>query len=331
MINRTKLTDLFSHFFVFLNGDLILKNINKTPRVLFWHGIDNMVNKNVETEIFDIEVFEKQIQYLNKYFEIISIVEFEKRFLTNSFTNREVVLTFDDGYANNLHIVEPILSKYNLPFTIFVSTEHITTGHLFPTSVNRIITKGAELKNISIPSQNLNFLLGNKNDMDNASNTISKLLKTLPLNQVRNITNDLINNVSKERWLDLREKFKSVRPMNWDEVKELSNKKNVTIGSHCMWHICCHSNHSEDDIKQQIEMSKKIIEERLNKECNYFAYPNGDFTDFSNSIVSKNYSMGFSTKVNIINENSNKTVIPRLGAPRNINKFKILTNILPRD
>jgi peptidoglycan/xylan/chitin deacetylase (PgdA/CDA1 family) len=319
---------LIKALFNILKGDVALRVLNRTPRILFWHGVDHRVNKNVEAEIFDIDIFEKQIEYIIKHYEVISIEEFEKRFLNNTFTNREIVLTFDDGYANNLYILEPILNKYNLPFTVFISTEHITTGQFFPTSVNRIIVRGAGLKSVSIPSQNLNFFLETEKDVNNAINTISNLLKILPLEQVREITNDLINNVSKDKWFELQKTYKSVRPMNWDEVIELSNKDNVTIGSHCMWHICCHSNHPEEVVTQQIELSKLQIEEKLNKECKYFAYPNGNFTDYSNEIVENNYSMGFSTnskeKISTINRIS---IIPRIGVPLNINTFRIIINL----
>ena len=321
-----KIKDIFINF----KGDSILRLLNRTPRILFWHGVDNRIDDNIEAEIFDLRVFEEQIKYLNKYFEVISIEEFEKRFLTNSFSNREIVLTFDDGYANNLYVVEPILDRYNLPFTVFISTEHISTGQFFPTSVNRIIVRGGGLKSISIPSQNIYFNLETEKDINNALNSISNLLKTLHLKQVRGITNDLINNVSIDKWMKLQKKFKSVRPMNWDEVVELSNKKNVTIGSHCMWHICCHSNHPEKEVKQQIELSKKEIEGKLNKECKYFAYPNGDFTDFSNEIVLENYSMGFSTNKKKINDKCSLSIIPRIGVVGKLNTFKIITNLYPK-
>lgn len=36
-----------------------------------------------------------------------------------------VAVTFDDGYRDNLYVAAPILEKYNLPFTIFVSTSFV--------------------------------------------------------------------------------------------------------------------------------------------------------------------------------------------------------------
>jgi len=330
MIIRTKLINLISRIFVSLNGDKLLRKVNRTPRVLFWHGIDSKVQNDVEAEIIDVEVFEKQIKYLNKYYEVISIEEFEKRFLTNSFTNSEVVLTFDDGYANNLYVVEPILNKYNLPYTVFISTEHIATGQYYPTSVNRIIVKGSGLKKISLPSQNISFSIETENDINNTVDSISNLLKTLTLKRVREITNDLINNVSKDKWLELQEKYNSVRPMNWDEVIELSNRKNVTIGSHCKYHICCHDNQDLEEIERQILESKQIIEDKLKIECNYFAYPNGDFTNSSNAIVRQaGYKMGFSIQKELsINNNNDLTVIPRIGVPQGIREYP--TNCVSR-
>ena len=41
---------------------------------------------------------------------------------------RHIVLTFDDGYKNNIRIIAPLLHSWNLPFTIFVSTRHISEG-----------------------------------------------------------------------------------------------------------------------------------------------------------------------------------------------------------
>lgn len=315
--------------FLALNGDYILRTFNRQPRVLFWHGIDKRADANVEQEIFDIEVFEKQIHYLNKYYEIISIEEFERRLFSKEFSGKEVILTFDDGYANNLYIVAPILNKLRLPFTVFVSTEHIDNGTFFPTSVNRIITRGAELSKVEIPSQHLSFPLTTKEETDAATTQISRLLKSLPVAEVKKITEELIENVDSDTWDSLKQKYKSVRPMNWEEVKKLSGQ-GATIGSHCMWHTCCHGYQSKEDIREQIAESKKLIESHLNKPCRYFAYPNGDFTEYSNECVAQNYSLGFSTQGRqTISYDSPHATIPRISVVGNMDTFRILTNLYP--
>jgi len=42
------------------------------------------------------------------------------------------VVTFDDGYADNLHTAMPILAKKGIPATFFITSGFIETGHLFP-------------------------------------------------------------------------------------------------------------------------------------------------------------------------------------------------------
>lgn len=315
----------------FIGIDAVIRVLNRTPRVLFWHGVDHKADPKVELEICDVSVFEKQIDYLSKHFEIISIEEFERRYDTNSFTNREIVLTFDDGYANNFTVVEPILSGLGLPFTIFVSTDHIENGWYYPTSVNRIVTLGSSgLKKLELKSENLIFDLSTQEARNNAFLEIKKKLRSYPVDKVKIITNELIKNLSNNEWFELQEKYKSVKPMTWAEVKMLSDK-GVTIASHCKWHTCCHENQQIEVVRAEIEESKSIIENHLNKKCNYFAYPTGNYTDFSNDVVRDTYSMGFSTKRQIsVKNNRDKACVPRIGVPTDYYTFKFMINLYPK-
>ena len=45
--------------------------------------------------------------------------------------NRVVVITFDDGYADNLVNVKPILERYNVPATVFISSAQAGGEHEF--------------------------------------------------------------------------------------------------------------------------------------------------------------------------------------------------------
>ena len=75
-----------------------------------------------------------------------------ERIKRKMYSGKEIVLSFDDGYRNNLTVVTPYLKTLNLPFTVYVSTHHIETGEIFPSSLARLIVWGSELKNIELPS-----------------------------------------------------------------------------------------------------------------------------------------------------------------------------------
>lgn len=306
--------------------------INRTPRVLFYHGVDNIVNQEVEASSFAIDIFKKQINYLRKYYEIISLDELYKRCLKKTFTNREIVLTFDDGYANNLYTVVPILKQYDIPFSVFVSTEHIETGEYYPTSIARIIILGSSLKILSVPILKLYDLdISDIKIKREIYIFISKELKSRPLAEVRTIVEQLKNNLEESEYIELQNKYKSDRPMTWDEVIQLANM-GVTIGSHCKYHMICHENQALSDMKEQIVDSKKIIEEKIKAECKYFAFPNGDYTLQSISyLYDAGYIWGFSTsKSQAIKNRTQTMVVPRIGVPLNFDTFKIVVNLFPK-
>ena len=67
--------------------------------------------------------------------------------------------------------------------------------------------------------------------------------------------------------------------MNWDDIDVL-HENNYLIGSHCHDHALLHSNQTKNDIIKQLEISKKIIEDKYGS-CHFFCYPNGLFKDIS--------------------------------------------------
>ena len=302
------------------------RHLNRRPRVLFWHGIDSRVDRELCPENFSADVFRKQIQYLRRHYDIISVKEFDRRLAEESFTGREMLLTFDDGYANNLYVAEPILSQYNLPFTVFISTDNITTGDFYPTSVNRIITRAAGLERLVLPSINQEFSMPTDADRALTCKAITKMLKTRSLDEVKAIVGDLIHNLTTDQWEALKKRFDCIRPMNWDEVQKLSKKENVTIGSHGMWHIICHERQNPEEVSRQMTGSKQLIEEQLQLPCDYFAYPNGDYSEFSNDIVKSIYRLGFGAdqKTEVCKEQGHK--LPRILAYLELGVFKRLIN-----
>ncbi|MBK8805104.1 MAG: polysaccharide deacetylase family protein [Bacteroidales bacterium] len=306
----------------------IFREINRSPRVLFWHGVSNECSSIVEAENIKFEVFKSQILYLKNKFEIISIEEYRDRLHLNCFTKKEVVLTFDDGYKNNLSVVAPYLSDLKIPFTVFITTNNINHNLLFPTSIIRLIIFGSQLKEIDIPSIKIKTKILDFESKKYFAGKISELIKTLPLQEVKNVCDELISNISTSEMNDLIFKYSSILPMNWDDVEKLKNY-NCTIGSHCLDHICCHKNQEKEEIKFQITESKKVIENKLKLKCNFFAYPNGDFHEFSDNCVKEaGYDLGFSTqRKSVFNKDINKSSLPRISVPASLDTLKILLSL----
>lgn len=322
------LSRLKRRLLVYSGMNAVIRRSHRKPRVLFWHGVGSSVDAVICPEVFNVSLFKKQISYLNRHFDIISIHEFQNRLYHNSFSGKEVLLTFDDGYANNLYVVEPILSALELPFTIFISTDNISSGEFFPTAVNRLVTIASGLKTLSIPTMNKDFHFLSDNDRKSTSDYISSELKKRPLDEVQDIVRDLINNLPANDWVLLKKRFDCLKPLNWDEVHRLSRMKNVTIGSHCMWHICCHKNQKSEVVKDQILLSKQTIENHLQLPCDFFAYPNGNYTNLSNGYVGSAYKLGFSAETKTTVDMDHRNILPRMvGYSTDLSLYKILVSL----
>jgi peptidoglycan/xylan/chitin deacetylase (PgdA/CDA1 family) len=69
------------------------------------------------------EAFGEHMKYLaDKKYEVITLGELVRRLQSKEPLGGAVVITFDDGYEDNLTTVYPVLKQYGFPATIFVTT-----------------------------------------------------------------------------------------------------------------------------------------------------------------------------------------------------------------
>src|SRR5215203_1031907 len=65
--------------------------------------------------------FEQQLQVLQNSFKVSSISEIILNLQKGRLKNKTVAVTFDDGYRDNFQIAAPLLEKYNIPATFFIT------------------------------------------------------------------------------------------------------------------------------------------------------------------------------------------------------------------
>ena len=69
--------------------------------------------------------FAEQLEVINKYFHPLSMQELLRHLQNGKVPKRSIVLTFDDGYADNLYNAKPLLERYDVPAIIFLVTEAV--------------------------------------------------------------------------------------------------------------------------------------------------------------------------------------------------------------
>lgn len=89
--------------------------------ILMYHQIEKESHEDLTVSLKSLE---QQFEYLNKK-------NYTSKFFSelNTLGKKSIILTFDDGYKNNLDYLPSLLEKYNLKATIFIPTKFIQEGY----------------------------------------------------------------------------------------------------------------------------------------------------------------------------------------------------------
>lgn len=279
-------------------------------RVMLYHR----VNKYGDWFGIDTDVFERQVEYLSRNFNLISLQDFLKILNKEIIVKKPLLLTFDDGYLDNYTDAYPILKKYSAPAVIFLTTDFIDKKIWLWHDQYRYIIENTPLKEVefSLNGGQYNWSLNNKIEKLKARKDINKLLKNLPRSQRM----QELSKFAKSLKVNIPEHSTDrYAPLSWDNIKEMS-KNNIAFGAHTCSHDILSKLKSED-AHYELLQSKKRIEEELQLEVNSFAYPNGqddDFTDETKMLLKKcRYKLAFTTLNGMNNVTTDKFSIKRIG------------------
>lgn len=312
----------------------LLRAVNKNPRVIFWHGVER-VAEDPSLHISP-EIFEEELHFLARHYEVVAMEEYASRFRENRFTGREMVLTFDDGYKNNLTVAAPILKSLQLPFTVFVSAGNISSGEYFPTAIARMVILDSTLDRLQLACLKLDVSLQGDGQRQQVCENVIVALKHSSILLVNEICRELKEAVTPEEYQELCLLHRADRPMNWEEVKKLHAEYGCTIGSHCMDHFICNSWQNEQETARQLVESKRMIEEKLQASCDYLAYPNGvyndgDVTGYALEMAEKaGYRLAFTTVTDRLKNTTNPFLMPRCAARFEMDDFIMKLVLKPK-
>ena len=120
--------------------------------------------------------------------------------------------------------------------------------------------------------------------------------------------------------------------MSWEELKKISEFDFVHIGNHSHSHEYL-VDKSDAEIKKDIKISMKLLEEKLNHKTKFFAYPFGEYKSSYKKIVEDlGFSYGFGQHSGVIDITKDKFELPRFPINEKygeIKRFKRLLKTIP--
>jgi peptidoglycan/xylan/chitin deacetylase (PgdA/CDA1 family) len=74
-----------------------------------------------------VGLFEEYCRFFKRHFNVVSLANLVDKLEEGGHLNRELAITFDDGYRDNFEYAAPVLEKLGLPATFFIVTQWIGT------------------------------------------------------------------------------------------------------------------------------------------------------------------------------------------------------------
>lgn len=258
--------------FVDAYGSLRRRLLKSQVAILMYHRVMPQTDGWSFPLLVAASDFERQIQYLTREYNVLTLDELAQYIHEHKpLPKRAVVITFDDGYKDNYTYAYPILKKYGVPATIFVTTGYIGGGNLFWWDKVRYVIQHTAHKRIELDGLGA-FSLSSTTERLRAILRIKEQLKELPEEE----KNLLIERLISVSGVGIPTHLGKELILSWDEIREMCNN-GITIGAHTVTHAIL-TKVSEEQAKYEIMQSKKDIEGKLQKAVTWFAYPNGDFS-----------------------------------------------------
>ena len=260
--------------------------------VIMYHGVTPaLVDPMVENAHLDAGLFRQQLQHLKRHYTVVPLAELVDR-LERALPVPDdwAVLTFDDGYRNNLHCAWELVRAEGLSMSVFVVTDILgTKTTLLPTLVLMAIA-GCRADTIRVPRPGEQWAERRVDSRRRRVNTyyeLSGVMKAMDAETRARIFEEFFAQLGDGELDEIRERFSSYDWLDWDEARQL-HADGVDVGSHTRTHAYMRDELGRERLEAEIIGSRKRLEKELGTAPPHFCYPNGsraDFSDWSGEIV----------------------------------------------
>jgi peptidoglycan/xylan/chitin deacetylase (PgdA/CDA1 family) len=256
--------------------------------------------------------FGEQIAILRGHGQLMQLHQLASALRDGKLPRRAAAITFDDGYANNLHHAKPLLERYDVPATVFVTAAYVGQEREFWwDELERLLLQPGKLPNLldlKVNGTPCHWELGDAavysseeysrycswtvredepGPRQRLYRSLYQLLRPLADSERCQLLNELTAWAGSERTVR-----PSHRALSAQEVVELATGGLVEIGAHTMTHPAL-AELPPAEQTQEIQGSKSRLMEILNQTVVSFAYPFGSRRHYTSETAAIVQQAGF--------------------------------------
>ena len=297
--------------------------------ILMYHRIASSAMDPWELAV-SADNFEQHLQVLKKNYIVEPLPQLVEELKKKKIKKKCIAISFDDGYTDNYFTAKPLLEKYNLPATFFITSKNIDSKNEFWwDELAWILLQKPELpQTLSLEIKGHSFFY------DLAEET---LLTEELLNRHKNYVAYNPETLRSGLYFKLWEYFSPMpvqeqlqlldqiriwagvaeasRPeyccISSHQIKEISASFLFTIGAHTTSHPAL-PYHEKEMQQEEILSNKNCLENITKKKIDLFAYPSGKYNELTVEIVKQLYfKAAFTTSAAVIKQHSDPFTLGR--------------------
>lgn len=263
-----------------------------SARILYYHRVND--DRDPFFPAITTALFEQEMRYLARHYKVVSLTDMVKH-LEDGPQTRMLAITFDDGYQDNYQNAFPVLQRYGLPATIFLTTGGIDSRQPLWFEQLAGAIKGTPLDHvdleIDVPRR---IPLRTTAERLDANKVIFSVLRGLLDDERRHWLGALLRQLGvPEAAREPRDKL-----LTWDQVREMKSR-GIDFGGHTVTHPFI-SRLTQEQVAWEVKECKRRIEDELQQPVECFAYPNGKEEDFGKWNTDAIRSAGYRAAVTTI-------------------------------
>ena len=254
--------------------------------------------------------FAEQLEVLTQTANAITQEQLTNAVTQDSDLKHSFVVTIDDGYADTLETATPILQRFSVPATAFITTGLIGRSFWW-CDIQQIVSEAAELPAvISINVDSHEFHWSRSADTPRERTKLMRrlgdLFRELPFDRQDEVLGRLRTVFSSGSPTAL------IKAMTPEQIAELARSDLVEIGSHAVTHTSLQFLGIEEQ-KVELQKSKTELEEICGQLVTSCSYPNGRFTSATPAIARElGYLSGFTSREELVAPGCDPLLLPRL-------------------
>jgi peptidoglycan/xylan/chitin deacetylase (PgdA/CDA1 family) len=260
----------------------------KGLRVLMYHRFPGARSRTI---------LKRRCAHIRKYYNPLSLSAVARAWREGeTLPPNAVAVTVDDGYRDFYEFAYPVFASFGIPVTVYLVADFMDGRCWLWVDRVHFAFKHAPAKKAEIPLSPGNSILvrlESEEDRRRAVEAVCEAAKRMPDPERVRLVADLPRLLGTAMPEQPPPEY---APLTWDSVREMA-APGVDFGVHTRTHPILSRVSDDERLRDEIDGSRRRIEEETGKPAVHFCYPNGRYEDIGDKVVERVRQSGFQTGV----------------------------------